>query len=132
MDRSQIEQALNCLYESRLDNDTNRCACCFAEDANISIAGTESVNTKLGQASIRDVVDQLITIWHWEKRENIHVIVDGLNVAARYDLTVVYTPTNDRFTTQIMDHIEFDENLKIKHITEFVDTALIAKLTASA
>lgn len=135
MNRQQIDAAIKELYAVRLTNDSEACVACFSEDASFRLAGSQGsdgFNVSMdGKAALRPVLSALTETWHWLALDIESVVVDGNEVAVRYRLTTTHVPSGHTIETEIMDHISFDEDAKVRSMIEFLDTALVERVMAS-
>lgn len=136
MNRTNVERAIDNFYKARLSNQTSQCLACFTDDATLELSGSNDASAIAGQVTGRSqleaMIDTLIGAWDWHEIENVHSIIDGGSVAVRYKLIATFTPTKETIETQVMDNIEFDEDMKVKTMTQFVDTAMVQKLINNA
>ena len=132
MDRKAVVKAVHELYESRLLNEVEPCLSRFSDDVSFQLAGSarasEIASTVSGVTAFRDLLGTLSAIWQWRNVAFKSILIDGNEAAVKYDLTTTFTPTNEEITTEIMDHIVFDSQLKAVSIVQFVDTALVQQL----
>ena len=136
MKRDDIEAAVEQVYEARLRNEVAPCLEWFSEDATFQLAGSAAASGIALMVSdreqFRELLESLVATWHWHKVDLIAVLIDGNEAAVRYGLTATFTPTDRMITTEIMDHLVFDSQLKLVQLTQFVDTALVNQLMGRA
>ena len=134
MDKEAIGRAIEDLYAARLSNNPSSCAAGFSEDASFRLAGSSDTgNFALavqGQAELKPALCALVDTWTWTAQEINSVLIDGSEAAVRYRLTTTHVPTGKSVETECMDHLVFDENLKVCSMVEFVDTAMVEHLSS--
>lgn len=132
MDRNAVVKAVHELYESRLLNEVEPCLSRFSDNVTFQLAGSASASdiasTVSGLGNFRNMLGTLISVWQWRNVAFKSILIDGNEAAIKYDLTTTFTPTNEEITTEIMDHVVFDSQLKAVSIVQFVDTALVQQL----
>lgn len=130
LNRNDLNDATEQFYADRLKNNVHLCVAHFTNSARLELPGLES-GEYLGRPEIRGLFEVFIANWRWETWTPLQKIVDGQTVAVRYRLETLYLPTSERLTTQIMDQITFDQDLKIIQLIQFLDTATFLRLSAS-
>lgn len=122
------------MYDARLAGDVEACLACFAETgvyrmANVCDPHGNPVMAN-GREELRAALTGLVATWRWVRREEQSLIVQGNVACARYRLQLVHLPTGEEIDTEMMDHITFDAQSKATMFAQFVDTALVARLSA--
>jgi ketosteroid isomerase-like protein len=135
MIRTEFEQWLRDFYQARLSNDVERCMQFFTAQSTFRLAGSAKASS-IARASdtlsaIRDQVTELIRVWTWKKIDTYNLIIDGDTAAVRYQLTAVFNPSGELFTTEIVDVAKVTAH-KIVEFHQFVDTAAVDRLVARA
>ena len=132
MNREDIREAVEQVYEARLRNEVAPCMECFSDEMSFQLAGSATASgialAVSGREPFRELLESLVATWQWHKVDVIAVLIDGQEAAVRYDLTATFTPADRMIHTQIMDHLVFDSRLKLVQFTQFVDTALVHQL----
>lgn len=133
MNREKIRKAIDALYTIRLTNEAAGCLTSFADDATFALAGGNEIRALgppvRGKKALQPFLAQLVNVWRWIAHEPLAVLIDGQSAAVRYRLTATHVPSGKEVVTEIMDHIVFDENAKIREMVQFVDTAAIERLS---
>ena len=80
---------------------------------------------------MRGLLSVLIETWQWKEIDYLSFVIDGDQAAIRYRLTTEFVPLGETVTTEVVDHATLHDG-KIVRFSEFVDTALVAKLVARA
>jgi ketosteroid isomerase-like protein len=136
VNRQRIGDAIRDLYAARLSNDPATCLACFAAGATFRLAGSTPAGdpwkAAQGSAAIRSALEALTEAWTWSALESLAVLIDGREVATRYRVTATHAPSDTTIVTEVMDHIAFDEDARILDLVEFVDTAMVERLSGSA
>lgn len=134
MNREAVEKAVELAYAARLANDPGQCVACFADQGEFRLAGQDEKGAPLpcaqGHAALMEALEGLVDIWRWHGMRVKSTLIDGLEVAVRYELTTDHLPSATTVKTEVVDHIQFDDQLKIVAMTEFLDTAMISALPA--
>jgi len=122
------------MYDARLANNVSACTQTFTKDACLSlVGGTKNefqANNKTAPR-IENQIKELIAAWEWQELNNQRIVIDGNNIAVMYELTAIFNPTGEQITTAISDHLVINDDGKIKELIEFVDTAMIDRLSQS-
>ncbi|MEO0425121.1 MAG: nuclear transport factor 2 family protein [Pseudomonadota bacterium] len=134
METSPIARALHHMYQARLDADVEACVALFAETgiyrmANVYDAGGEPLQAE-GHEALRAALTSLVETWRWVDREELSLVVEGDRACALYRLRLVHLPSGEEIDTEMMDHVTFDGDGKATTFEQFVDTALVARLSA--
>jgi ketosteroid isomerase-like protein len=133
MHRDEIRKAVDALYTTRLTNEAEGCLRSFADDATFALAGSKELRglgpPVRGKKALQPFLAQLVGTWRWTAHEPIAVLIDGQSAAVRYRLSATHVPSGKAVVTEIMDHIVFDENARIREMVQFVDTAAIERLS---
>ena len=135
MIRTEFEQWLRDLYQARLSNDVERCMQFFTAQSTFRLAGSANASS-IARASdslsaVRDQVTELIRVWTWKTIDIYNVVIDGDTAAVRYQLTAVFNPSGELFTTEIVDVVKASAH-KVVEFHQFVDTAAVERLVAGA
>lgn len=130
MKRESVEAAVRDFYAARLSNALPACLGTFSDSVEFRLAGAaESGGIALsvkGRSALSEVVSTLVNTYRWLAQDVQATIVDGTQVAIRYRLRAEHVGSGRKIDTEVMDHLEFDEALKVRSFVEFVDTALFA------
>ncbi|MEL7536930.1 MAG: nuclear transport factor 2 family protein [Pseudomonadota bacterium] len=136
MTREQIAARINEVYAARRANDPDRCVACFAENGTFQMATFDDSGQfalpSVAKQGLAPLLKELTDTWTWTDREDISVVIDGLTAAVRYRLRTRHVPTGTDVETQIMDHIRFNDDLKIVEMVEFLDTAMLERKAAES
>ena len=135
MQREEFERTLSEFYATRMSNDADLVLGLFAKDAAFEIVGSPEESPAMRASAespdFADIMREVVKTWVWKNRKPLSTLIEGDSATAMYELTVVFTPTGEEITMRIVD-IWHVEGGKIKTLTEFVDTALLARLAADA
>ena len=131
INRNDLEAAIDRLYADRLENDVSLLVEHFADNARLELPGLES-GEYLGLSELTGLFEVFVANWRWERWAPLQVIIDGQTVAVNYQLETEFIPTGERYRTQIMDQFIYDQNLKIVHMVQFLDTATFQQLMMKA
>ncbi|MEM7250141.1 MAG: nuclear transport factor 2 family protein [Pseudomonadota bacterium] len=133
MNRDKIMHSLDELYRTRLTNDPSVCIHCFADDGALRLSGTlpngDPMPAAQGRAALSAALKELTDTWRWRERETLSLTIDGNQAAVRYRLTTDHIPSGQVIVTEIMDHVRFDDDARVLEVVEYVDTALIERLS---
>ena len=132
MSRDELAKHVEEIYQTRLKNDVETTLTFFAEDGVFRFAAAPELGLFPPPVSKRtdreSMLRELLATWEWLELENWVATVDGSRAAVRYTLKVKFAPTGDVVTTELFDHLSFDESGSITEFVEFADTAQVAQL----
>ena len=131
MSQDDVEAVARGYYEARLANDPAKCLEFLGAGTRIRIAGAPETNPIATDAqdvaAVKASVEELVGVFQWQSMDIRALLVDGDTAAVHYDLTATYVPTGSTESTEIVDIVRVADG-QIASITEFVDTALVAKM----
>lgn len=134
MDREAIEQALNALYDTRLAGNVEGCVACFAPKGVFRMANLCDPDGRpmeaCGHGQLNTTLRRLVDTWSWQHRDPQTLLLDGNGACVRYRLALIHTPSGEAIDTEIMDYVSFDTQYKATMFAQFVDTALVMRLSA--
>ncbi|MEM9383437.1 MAG: nuclear transport factor 2 family protein [Pseudomonadota bacterium] len=133
MEAPPVAQALHSMYEARLAADVEACVASFAEAgvyrmANVYDASGQPLRAR-GHEQLRAALAELVNTWRWVRRDERSLVVEGDRACALYRLQLVHRPTGEAIDTEMMDHVTFDGDGKATTFAQFLDTALVARLS---
>lgn len=132
MNSDDLKNSVKQLYKARLSNSVDNCMQCFSESASFSLAGEGAATMGEQENSTRATIETLIEGWDWQEISDQTILLDGDSAAVFYILLAVFKPTGEQVRTSIADHLEFDDNGKVTSMVQYLDTAMVERMLASA
>lgn len=133
MSRENTQKVVQDFYAARLSNSADATAAYFDHDGIFEMAGGASgapiVTTRDCPGECHDTVKAVVAQWEWRDQDILSTVIEGDNAAVYYRLRAAYAPTGVAVDTQLCDMLTIKDG-KIAELIEFVDTALVATLTA--
>jgi ketosteroid isomerase-like protein len=135
MSRAEMEKAIHELYGARCSGDLKGAMGRFCSDSRFAISGNCDASpialSIRGKPEIEQLLVNVFAAWEWQDQKFRDLIVDGDRAAVHYHLRARFTPTGEIVETDICDLLTF-EGGQLKEIIQFLDTALVGRLIASA
>lgn len=130
LERDAILKTIRDIYDARLAGDTKTMALHFAENAHFEIAVDHSLHSALPRNGVqaREALGALIERFEFSDLKLLDAVVEGHKVAARWRVTVK-AKGKDPVITELCDLIHLDGQGKIKSFVQFVDSALVLKIS---
>lgn len=126
--RDEIERILTAAYAARKDGDLDVLSRIFSDTAQFRIAGTGPAATPATETRpFKHVLHELITVFEWLDVTILNLIIEGSRAAVHWRGTIRSTATGETVVTELVDIFGI-ENGRIASLTEFCDTALVARL----
>lgn len=128
MERQDLRAALDLCYEARLSKDSEKLAELFADDARYDVVGAnEMIDQYTGASSDATgvAIDDIMRLVDMKEAKPVSVLIDGNRAAVRLR-TTLSVGNRPSFETELSHWWEFDDNGKVRSLTEFVDTAKLA------
>ncbi|MEO0958864.1 MAG: nuclear transport factor 2 family protein [Pseudomonadota bacterium] len=126
MNVAEARALLTEFHEARKKNDPDTLRPFFAEGATFSVAGQLRENSiameVIDKAGFEHALHEILRDWRWIDVDFKTVMADGDLVVVRYLLTVEHVPSQQSFTTDIVDFVTVRDG-KITDMRQFVDTA---------
>jgi ketosteroid isomerase-like protein len=132
-DRAAILAAIDEVYRLRIRGDKPAMQALFAPGARIQLAGAAELmpGVATGPADAAPTIAALIDTFVFHEHERLDAIVEGDKAAVRSRVKVS-RPDGEIVTTELYDLWTIGEDGKPTSVLQFVDTALVARLMASA
>ncbi|WP_332683570.1 nuclear transport factor 2 family protein [Bosea sp. (in: a-proteobacteria)] len=134
VERAVVEALIRDAYAARHRGDLDALMDCFHPDCSYRLAGGPDAAPMFmrpdGQAAVREQMAGLIATFVFSNIEELAMTVDGDTATLHWRADVACTPTGRMGTFEIMDVFTFADG-KLKSVTQFTDTAGVARLTAA-
>jgi len=134
MDRSAIEATLNAIYAAREANDATGILAHFAPDACYRIAGDPrscSAAEAHRGAALQPALEGMCGLFQVQHLHVAPAIIDGDRAAVTVQARFTFAPTGETVDTGMVDIWTFRDG-KVAEVTEYLDTAHLARLQAPA
>jgi ketosteroid isomerase-like protein len=131
IEREEILRIIDGAYAARMRGDKEAVAEYWEPDAVYRLAGEASIMpaVPVGPADVMEAVGALIDLFHFHKLERVEAVVEGLNAAIHWRVTVS-TWGGERVDAELFDLWRFSERGKATSLLQFTDTALIVQMLA--
>lgn len=133
MERETIIATIEACYAARMAGDAATIDRLCAADARFEVVGARNLIAAYpaaGPMDMRPAVDEIMNLVAMTAAEPVTMLVEGNRAAVRLRATIAFA---DRapFETELCHLWEFDEAGKVRSVTEFLDTAMLASEMAA-
>lgn len=132
MDRAQVLQRIEGIYEARTSGDKERVATYLAPGARYRIAGDAGLlaGFPAGPEEAQSAIGQLIDRVNFHSHERLDTVIEGNNAAVHWR-TTLSVDRKPPVTTEMCDLWRFDEQGRATSLLQFIDSALLRQLLVS-
>ena len=132
MTEASVKAMIESFHRHRQANDVEGCLAHFSPDATFRMAGSAKASgiagSHRGVDAVRQILSALIANWEWKSVRIDSITIQNDRAALHFELSAVYKPNQTPVNTEIVDILTVRDD-KITSFVEFVDTALVAKIT---